>query len=371
MGTNATQPGQYRWIWIASIWFGFGLVDAIETVLVMHSEGMQHAWLILFATILVSWLPWALVTPFLLRLGSRFPATELRHFGTWSAHISAFFAVGLAYSAWTAWLETLFNPYLDSPVTPFLPHLVHKAFDGLLSSLILYAAIVAVGYGLESKERLASQQTETARLNEQLSKAQLNALRRQIEPHFLFNALNSITGLVRQGRNDAAVGMISGLGDLLRRLLQESTQQQAKLGEEMDFARKYLDIQKVRFDDRLQLDVDVPGELYDAQVPSLLLQPIVENAVLHGIAKRAVGGTIRIAASQSNGTLTLSIGNDGPSLSADWKTASSGIGISNVRARLQSLYGEASGLSMRNRQAGGVEVLISIPFVIAAPVAEG
>ena len=370
MDANVTQLTQRRWLWIALIWFGFGLVDAIETVLVMHSEGMHHAWLILFSTILVSWLPWAIATPFLLRLGRAFPVTGLRRVETWLVHLSAFLLIGLLYSAFTALLETWFNPYLNSPDAPFLAHLLHKMYDGLLSSLILYAAILAVGYGLESKERLASEQTETARLNEQLTKAQLNALRRQMEPHFLFNALNSVTGLVRQGRNNDAVNMISGLADLLRRLLAESTQQQAPLGEEMDFARKYLDIQKMRFEDRLHVDVDVPGELYAAQVPSLLLQPMIENAVLHGIAKRAQGGTIRIAASQSAGKLILSIGNDGPALSSDWKTASAGIGISNVRTRLHSLYGEASDFSLRNRQTGGVEVLISLPFVVAAPLAE-
>ena len=371
MEPNATGPGQYRWIWIASIWLGFGLLDAIETVLVMHSEGMHHAWLILFVTVLVAWLPWAMATPLLLRLGHTFPITELRRGETWLVHMSALLVTGLLYCAWTAWLEVLFNPYLESPLPPFLPHLLYKLDDGLLSSLILYVAILAVGYVLESKERLASQRMDTARLNEQLSKAQLSALRRQIEPHFLFNTLNSVSALVRQGRNDAAVNMITGLGDLLRRVLQESTQQHSPLGEELDFARKYLNIQKKRFEDRLQIEVDIPGELHAAQVPSLLLQPMIENAVLHGIAKRAQGGTIRIAASRSDGRLMLSIGNDGPSLPADWEIASSGIGIANVRTRLQSMYGEASDLSVRNRHAGGVEVSISLPFVVAAPLAEG
>jgi sensor histidine kinase YesM len=240
----------------------------------------------------------------------------------------------------------------------------------MLSSLVLYATILSIGYVLDSRERLARHKTETAQLNEQLSKAQLAALRRQIEPHFLFNTLNSVAGLVREGRNDAAISMIVGLSDLLRRLLQDPTRQQVPLREEMDFARKYLDIQKMRFADRLQIDVDVPDELYPAQVPSLLLQPMVENAVLHGIAKRAQGGAIRIAASRSNGTLTLSVGNDGPSLPANWERAGLGIGISNVRTRLKSLYGDASDLSVRNRQAGGVEVSIALPFVVAASARE-
>src|SRR5258707_531028 len=144
---------------------------------------------------------------------------------------------------------------------------------------------------------------------------------------------------------------VSGLSDFLRRVLRGSTEQQVPLGEEMEFAQKYLDIQKVRFAERLQLSVDVPRELYRAQVPSLILQPMVENAVKHGIAKRAQGGAIRVSAFRDNGNLTLSVYNDGPLLPADW--AESGIGIPNVRGRLRGLYGEAFELTMRNREPGG------------------
>jgi LytS/YehU family sensor histidine kinase len=217
---------------------------------------------------------------------------------------------------------------------------------------------------------LTLQQTESARLNAQLSKAQLNALRRQIEPHFLFNTLNAIAGLVRQNKNDAAVNMIVGLSDFLRRVLEDSNRQQVPLGEEMEFLEKYLDIQKARFAERLQLSVEVPRELFGAQVPSLILQPMVENAVKHGIARRAQGGAIRITAFRSNGSLTLRVYNDGPALPADLEKIHSGIGIANVRTRLQSLYGDAFEFSMRNQDPGGVEVSVSVPF-ISAPVEEG
>jgi LytS/YehU family sensor histidine kinase len=165
--------------------------------------------------------------------------------------------------------------------------------------------------------------------------------------------------------------MIAGLSDFLRRVLEDSTLQQVPLEEEMEFAYKYLEIQKVRFAERLQLSVDIPRELYSAQVPSLILQPMVENAVKHGIAKRAQGGEIRIAASRCNGILTLSVYNDGPGLPAEWEMTRSGIGISNVRTRLQNLYGDAFELNMRNRDAQGVEVSVSLPFVVAPPAREG
>src|SRR5262249_15042223 len=155
----------------------------------------------------------------------------------------------------------------------------------LLSSVMLYAGILAVGLILESRLRLARQEAETARLSEQLSRAQLDALRRQIEPHFLFNSLNSIAGLIRDKQNDAAVTTIVRLSDFLRRVLADSSRQLVSLAEEVEFSERYLEIQKVRFAERLDLRVDVPVELRSAQVPSLLLQPMVENAVKHGIAK--------------------------------------------------------------------------------------
>jgi LytS/YehU family sensor histidine kinase len=258
-------------------------------------------------------------------------------------------------------LEVLLNPWANPTPIPFEAAWLKEFENGLLAHFILYGTVLAVGSGLDSRERLAQQQTEAARLSEQLSKAQLRALRHQIEPHFLFNSLNAIAGLVRENRNDDAVSMIAGLSDFLRRILKDSHRQEVPLAEEMDFLQRYLDVQKVRFADRLHLCVDVPQELLVAQVPNLILQPMVENAVKHGIAKRAQGGTIRIRASRLNAMLTLSIFNDGPSLTADWETTGSGIGISNVRTRLRSLYGDSFDLRLQN-QDNGVEVSVSVPF---------
>jgi two-component system LytT family sensor kinase len=359
-----------RWVWIVAIWLSLGLFDALQTVFVMRSEGMHHAWLILFATIVVSWLPWALATPLVLSLGRRFPPAKPIRILNWIVHLCVCAIIGLAFSAWTSWLHVLFNPYAYATPQHFAPILFVQFYNDILSFVVLYAAILTVNYVLDSRERLALQQTETVRLNELLLKTQLHALRQQLEPHFLFNTLNSVSGLVREGRVDDAVSMIAGLSDFLRRMLEESTRQQVPLQQEMEFAQRYLEIQKVRFADRLQLSVDVPGELYSAQVPSLILQPMVENAIKHGIAKRAQGGAVRIAASRHNGVLTLSVSNDGPSLSADWQTAHPGIGISNVRTRLQGLYGDAFQLTLRNQHAGGVEASVSLPLLLVTPSSE-
>jgi two-component sensor histidine kinase len=355
-----------RWLpvhllWIGIFWLAFGVVDAMQTVLIMHAEGMHHAWVKLFIVTIISWLPWAIATPFIMELGRRFPPTKLRPITGWITHIAACAAIALTYSGWVTTLHRLFNPYADTGTPdPFLHAWINRFDNFILASIVLYAAVLAITYALDSRARLAYQQTETARLNEQLTKAQLDALRRQIEPHFLFNTLNSVAGLVREHKNDDAVRMIAELSDFLRRVISDSAKQQVPLREEMDFAQKYLDIQKVRFVDRLQLSVDVPAELLGAQVPTLILQPIVENAIKHGIAKRSQGGAIRIAAARSNGFLTLSVYNDGPGLASNG--GAPGIGISNMRTRLASLYGDAFCLDMKNQQPGGVEVSVSVPF---------
>jgi two-component system, LytTR family, sensor kinase len=361
MQATRTPSAQHQWFWVASIWLAVGLFDATQTVFTMRAEGMHHDWTHLFITTLLAWLVWAPATPVVVRLGRRYPPVQLRPYSTWLVHLAACGTLCSLSALWNAGAEELLNPWAVSPA-PF-DHLALKNFyNSLVSSAVLYIIILAISYVLDSRDRLARQQTETARLNEQLTKAQLSALRRQIEPHFLFNSLNAIAGLVRERRNDAAVSMIARLSDFLRRVLEDSNRQEVPLSEEMEFLQKYLDIQKVRFAERLQLSVDVPSELLPAQVPSLILQPMVENAVKHGIAKRAQGGAIRIAAFRSNGMLTLSVYNDGPKLPADWQNSHSGIGISNARTRLQSLYGDSFELSMQNHDPGGVEATVSVPY---------
>jgi two-component system LytT family sensor kinase len=356
----------HPWVWIAFLWLAFALVNATQIVVGMRAVGMQHAWSRLFFSVLVSWLVWALATPLVIRLGQRFPPTRWRPLSTWLIHLVACVAIGAVYSAWAALLQLSWQPWGYVKVTRFGTTSFSVFYGEFHLFLILYAAILAISHTLESRRRLAQRETEAARLNEQLSRAQLDALRRQLEPHFLFNTLNAIAGLVRETRNDAAVSMIVGLSDLLRRVLEASDKQEVSLGEEMEFLQTYLDIQKTRFADRLQLSVNVPREFLSALVPSLILQPMVENAIQHGIGTRAAGGAIRITAAQDNGSLTLSVYNEGPRIPEDWEQRRSGVGISNVRTRLQNLYGRACSLNIRNHDRG-VEVLLSVPYKASGP----
>lgn len=177
----------------------------------------------------------------------------------------------------------------------------------------------------------------------------------------MYNTLNTIAGLVRDQRGDAAVSMIVGLSEFLRRASEDSHRAQVTLAEEVEYLQRYLDIQKVRFGDRLRVSVDIPGDLLNAYVPSLLLQPLVENAIKHGISKRIAGGAVHISGAVRDGALFLSVSNDGLCEPQDLDATRSGVGISNLRTRLQILHGDRSDLRLRPVDAGGVEVVVTLP----------
>jgi two-component system LytT family sensor kinase len=365
---TATPSGAtpIRWRWIAALWFAGGLFDALQAVLVLRfAHNSQQSWLPVFATEMATWLPWALATPWIIGLARRHPFVRGTTLRTVAVHVVAFATIGAVAEAWTATLQVLFNPwnyrqppeFWDSWSTTLLYH--------VLIFLIAYALILAVTYLVDSRDRVARQMTETARLNEELSKAQLAALRRQMEPHFMFNALNSIAGLVRDRRNDAAVSMIVGLSEFLRRSSADSRRPQVTLAEEVEYLQRYVDIQQVRFGERLRVSVDIPADLMDAQVPDLLLQPLVENAIKHGIATRVVGGNIRVAGTRQDGDLLLSVYNDGPAFAEDWQTKGAGVGLANLRTRLRILHGEAARLQMKRAGTDGVEVVVSLPLKVA------
>jgi two-component system LytT family sensor kinase len=359
---TAARPNSYNWIWIASLWAGLAILDATQNVFAMRHAGMHHAWMKLFIVLTIDWLPWALVTPMVIFLGRRYPPAW-KSPQTWLLHLGVIVALDVVASAWRSALEVVFQPWLpDFESQAFLVTWPLKIAGGLLPAFILYVVILAVTYLLDSKAQAAAQQTDTARLNEQLSYAQLNALQRQIEPHFIFNALNSISGLVREQKNAAAVSMIVALSDFLRRVAVSSHDPQAQLAQEVEFLEKYLQIQEARFAGRLKLDIQIPDELRTAQIPSLILQPLVENAIKHGIAQRVSGGEVRVAASRSNGLLHLSVYNDGPLLDRDGSAVKDGIGLSNLRTRLKLLYGNDCDLRLENYGITGVQVSMALPY---------
>jgi two-component system, LytTR family, sensor kinase len=350
------------WRWIAGIWSVGALFDATQTIGIMHSEGRHHPWPPLFFCEAALWLPWALATPFVVGLARRYPIIHGISARAVGVHMAAFAVLSAVCESWNALLQVLFNPWGNRKWPTFVDTWTVSLLYQVLLFLIAYALILTVTYVVDAREGMARQIAEAARLNEELSKAQLAALRRQMEPHFMYNALNAIAGLVRDDRNEAAVGMLVGLSEFLRRAAEDSHRSEVTLEEEVEYLQRYLDIQKVRFGERLQVSMDIPAELLRALVPNLLLQPLVENAIKHGISKRVAGGAVRVAGAAQSGNLRLSVYNDGPALPADWEATHTGVGIANLRTRLRILHGPDSQLQLRCADPGGVEVVVSLPF---------
>jgi len=355
MVTPPTGIRSIRWHWIAAIWLAGALFDATQAVGIMHAEGRHHSWLPLFAIELVSWLPWALITPLVIHLARRYPLVGGLNVRNVIVHLTAFAAISAVAEAWSALLQVLFNPWGSRHWPTFVDTWSTTLLYQVLLFLIAYSLILTVTYVVDARDG-------TARLNEELSKAQLAALRRQMEPHFMYNTLNSIAGLVRDDRKEAAVSMIVGLSEFLRRASEDSHRSQVTLQEEVEYLQRYLEIQKTRFGERLQVSVDIPAELLRAQVPNLLLQPLVENAIKHGITKRVAGGAVRVGGVCDSGNLCLSVYNDGPALPADWEARQTGVGIGNLRTRLRILHGDRSRLQLKCADPDGVEVVVTLPF---------
>ena len=231
-----------------------------------------------------------------------------------------------------------------------------------------YGTFMLISFVIDYYRRYQREELRASRLKGELAQAQLQALKMQLQPHFLFNTLNSISALLDEDV-DAADEMLARLGDFLRMTLQNSGAQQVRLHEELEFLRCYLQIERVRFQDRLTVSFDVAAEALDALVPNLILQPIVENAIRHGVVTQAGPGRIAVRAALRNGELVLEVQDNGPGLASLQDAASKtggGVGLSNTRARLEHLYGAAQRLEMSDARGGGLLVTLEIPFERAA-----
>jgi LytS/YehU family sensor histidine kinase len=241
--------------------------------------------------------------------------------------------------------------------------------------MMTYWAIIGLSHALDFHRESQDRALTSARLETELAEAQLQALQRQLHPHFLFNTLHTISALMHRD-TEAADAMLAKLSDLLRLSLDRVGTQQVALKDELDFLQKYLDIERTRFADRLQVSTDIESDTLDAAVPNLVLQPLVENALRHGIAPLVAGGTVEIIArrlagqlrndEQQRDVLQLVVRDNGAGLSTDAiKAFNTGVGLSNTRSRLQHLYPGRHRFDFHAPPGGGLEVTIEIPFVRA------
>jgi LytS/YehU family sensor histidine kinase len=236
---------------------------------------------------------------------------------------------------------------------------------GFHENIITYWGILGIQSGFRYYRGFQERELHASELKAQLVKAQLSALKMQLQPHFLFNTLNAIMVLVRQQRGRQAEEMLARLSDLLRCVLEDVDEQQIPLRRELEYLRLYLSIEQVRFQDRLGIEISADDTALDAAVPHMGLQPIVENAVRHGIGQVAAAGTIRISAFRTGQSLIIRVADDGPGLGtadlAAQLTEGRGIGLANTRARLYQLYGDAASLNVENGERGVVATM-TIPY---------
>ena len=220
--------------------------------------------------------------------------------------------------------------------------------------------IVAVSQAFDYYRKYRERELRAAELEKRLAQAKLQALQMQLNPHFLFNTLHSISSLMHKDV-EAADRMIMRLGDLLRAALESSDTQEVGLRQELEFLKRYLEIEQTRFGDRLKIKLNIAPDTLEAQVPNLILQPLVENAIKHGIEPRSKPGCIELSAHRVNGELALEVCDNGVGLRDD-QAIDEGVGLSNTRARLRELYGEAHRFELRAGPEGGLLVHLTIPF---------
>lgn len=357
MRAPSTPHGRSRpWLLITGGWLAVGLISAAQTTLFRRLETGEP--LDLGTALLVTvpgWAFYALVTPWALYLARRVPFVPGRMKAALGVQVISAIVVGSLHAAVVTACNVAGFPEVlaeRSVGSLFVLYLANRA----VLELLVYAAIVGGLLAWDSGRKLRERELAAAALETQLARAQLQAIQGQLHPHFLFNTLNAIGVLVRE--DPVAAGrVVSLLADLLRRTLDVAQQQEVTLGEELEFLERYLEIERTRFPDRLRTAIEVPVELRGMLVPSFLLQPLVENAVRHGIAPRPEGGRVVIRGRREGERLQLEVWNDGAPLRS---SRPEGIGLGATRERLARLYGTAGVLALEP-SGGGVLARVTLP----------
>lgn len=361
--TDPWRALRSRWFLIPAAWAVPALLAAAETLAFWRMAGRDFpAWRAL-ATQAPGWLAYALLTPAILVLARRLPLRAPRLARNVTVHLLAALLAGALYAATAAAAGLVFAP-MPSPM-PLWRTFVGWYLSGLPLAVIAWFGVVGVGHALgwfaESKRR----ELEAARLGEQLAEARLGALRMQLHPHFLFNSLNAVAVLARDGDMRGAVRMLEDLSELLREVLRADQGHEVPLAAELAFVRRYLAIEQVRFSDRLQVAYAVDETLCGEPVPAFLLQPFVENALRHGIARRSAAGRLEIGARRTaGGGMELWVQDDGAGLPGDWGrggTEDWGVGLSNTAARLAQLHGDGASLALHPVAGGGTRAVVRLP----------
>ena len=310
---------------------------------------------------LLPWYAWAFLLPAVYRFCARWPLTGGGARRNAWRHAAAAVAAPAVHTLLVFIPTALLRGWTADGVPPWVAFQLVFA-NAAAADVAHFALLVAGCHAVIAARGAAERELRAARLEARLAQAELHALRAQLEPHFLFNTLNAVAASLRDDP-EAAETMLERLGGLLRLVLQGRGEQEVTLGSEIDFVRRYLDIHQARFGGRLRVTWSVDPELEHAYVPALLLQPLAENAVRHGVAARPGAGWIEVAAEHDGARLRLRVRDDGAGPAAAW---ADGVGLANTRARLAQLYGAGQRLTVAPRQPAGTEVEVTLPLRFGA-----
>ena len=360
MNASVMQNPWIRYAVLVTGWLFLGLVLSLEVYFnnraMTRSSGVDFIELALpqFGRAVM----WALMAPLILKMRAKMPLSRGGWCGGVGFHLAMSFIVMATYFLGRLLSYSLFWDNLEENFWTA----AWKGFYGRnIIDMAYYWAVLAFGYGLEIHQRYKNEEVKAAQLEARLVETELKALREQLRPHFLFNTLNTISVLVRENKNDEAVTLIARLSTLLRMSLDQTRVQEVTVRQELDFIERYIEIQKARFSDRLTVAIDIDPAVMEVRIPNLLLQPLVENAILHGIAPKSGPGRVEIVGRIESGRLILEVRDDGPGIDDGTRRAQEGIGLTNTRERLAKIYGAQGQLSLRSEKGRGVSVQVILP----------
>jgi sensor histidine kinase YesM len=341
-----------------TFWTLVGLAFASQFYLSSTLLGRTVSWSQAISLGLGDWYVWAGLSVPIVLLARRFPPESGNTLRTAGIHLAAALACSLVYVVLRALVGQVNGLLIDEPVTfseEFRQYLV-RTFP---FNLLIYGVIISVSHAIDYYRKYHERTVHSLELEKHLAEVRLQALLRQLKPHFLFNTLNGIASLMHSDVQ-AADRMLVRLADLLRLTMSHPGQPLTRLRDEITFIEKYLEIERIRFRDRLSVSIDVDPAALDAQVPSLILQPLVENAIRHGVEPHARPGHIELTAHCEPGTIVLMVRDNGAGEPAGGFTRE-GIGLGNTRARLRELYGERYRFELANHPEGGLVVRLTLP----------
>ncbi len=350
------QQARWRWGLSLAVWTLVGLFFAAQFYFASAQFGNPVTWRRALTSALADWYLFALLSIPVLWLARRFPLEEEAFWRNLTVHLAASGLFAVVYMVVRAWVGTFETAAPITFAAVFNPMVVRTFHFNVL----MYWVLISLSSVLRFYRKFRERELRAAELEKRLAEARLQALQMQLNPHFLFNTLNAISVLMHKDA-EAADRMLVRLSELLRLALESSETQEVPLRQELAFLSRYLEIEQTRFGGRLEVTTEVGPETLDGLVPNLVLQPIVENAIRHGIGPRAGKGRVSLSARLEDGLLRLRVQDNGGGLASP-RPEREGIGLSNTRARLLHLYGREQALRFETIPEGGLAVEIEIPF---------